>query len=74
MTPNRREFAPLDEDFRQSSWCQSERKRTCVEVAAKRGKIIVRDSKNTKGTKLTFSTEEWEAFLEGVKRGQFEVK
>ncbi|MEU8056036.1 MULTISPECIES: DUF397 domain-containing protein [Microbispora] len=45
----------------------------CVEVAANLpGVIAVRDSKNPNGPKLLFTSEEWEAFISGVKDGEFD--
>jgi len=43
----------------------------CVEVARAGETIFVRDSKNPLGPVLTFSGAEWEAFLIGVRDGQF---
>ncbi|PLW73759.1 DUF397 domain-containing protein [Streptomyces sp. SCUT-3] len=41
----------------------------CVEVAAGRGVVRVRDSKDTAGPVLAFSPEEWAAFVEFAARG-----
>jgi hypothetical protein len=53
----------------------------CVEVAVTAGStessdrvIAVRDSKNTVGPKLIFTSAEWEAFTVGVKDGEFDVR
>jgi len=43
----------------------------CVEVARAGETIFVRDSKNPSGPVLAFSGAEWEAFLIGVRDGQF---
>jgi hypothetical protein len=43
----------------------------CVEVAVVGGAILVRDSKAAAGPVLTFSRSEWEAFLVGVRNGEF---
>ena len=45
----------------------------CVEVARRDGVVAVRDSKNPSITPLMFSNPEWEAFVGGVKKGQFDV-
>lgn len=45
----------------------------CVEVAKRDGQVAVRDSKDKSGPVLRFSYVEWEAFLYGAKRGQFDV-
>lgn len=45
----------------------------CVEVAAfPDGERAVRDSKDPDGPVLTFNTAEWDAFLGGVKAGEFD--
>ncbi len=43
---------------------------SCVEVARVGETILVRDSKDPLGPALTFSGEEWEAFLTGARSGQ----
>jgi hypothetical protein len=45
----------------------------CVEVAnLQGGGIGVRDSKDTEGLHLYFTPDEWNAFLGGVKGGEFD--
>jgi hypothetical protein len=44
----------------------------CVEVDAGPAGIRLRDSKNPDGATLTFDGEEWKAFTDGVKAGQFD--
>ncbi len=45
----------------------------CVEVAGLSGDVIlVRDSKNTKGPVLGFTQGEWDAFVGGVRNGEFD--
>ncbi|MEV6150424.1 DUF397 domain-containing protein [Nonomuraea sp. NPDC052129] len=45
----------------------------CVEVASNvPGIIAVRDSKDRSGPALIFTPSEWEAFLGGVKDGEFD--
>ena len=44
----------------------------CVEVAETRGMIAVRDSKDPSGPILTYTRAEWEAFLDGAKKGEFD--
>jgi len=44
----------------------------CVEVARLGSMIAVRDSKEPKGPALTYNSNEWSAFLDGVKRGEFD--
>ena len=45
----------------------------CVEVAnLPDGEIGVRDSKDSEGPVLRFTSDEWRAFLGGVHKGEFE--
>jgi hypothetical protein len=44
----------------------------CVGVRANE-KVEVIDTKNMDGSVLTFSKEEWRAFVQGVKNGEFDV-
>lgn len=46
----------------------------CVEVAFEEDGegVLVRDSKNPTGWKLSFTNAEWDAFLDGVKKGEFD--
>jgi hypothetical protein len=47
----------------------------CVEVAGLTEDVIrVRDSKNPRGGILHFTTAEWDAFLGGVRNGEFDRK
>lgn len=46
----------------------------CVEVATNLpGIVAVRDSKYADGPVLTFTPDEWRAFLAGAARGQFDL-
>jgi hypothetical protein len=51
-----------------------------VEVATEAGSkensdhvITIRDGKNTDGPKLVFTPDEWQAFVLGVKDGEFDL-
>jgi hypothetical protein len=45
----------------------------CVEVASlPDGAIGVRDSKDSEGPVLRFTSDEWDAFLGGVRLGEFD--
>jgi hypothetical protein len=44
----------------------------CVEVALIDGQIAVRDSKTKRGPALFFNRTEWDAFLGGVRDGEFD--
>ena len=43
----------------------------CVEVAATRERVLVRDTKDRNGPVLSFTAAEWSAFLAGVADGAF---
>ena len=45
----------------------------CVEVGLHAGLVRVRDSKDVDGAALAFTPREWEAFLKGVKAGEFDL-
>ncbi|GAA1591216.1 DUF397 domain-containing protein [Actinoplanes couchii] len=46
----------------------------CVEVAGNLpGIVALRDSKDRAGTTLVFGHAEWEAFLTGVRAGEFDL-
>ena len=44
----------------------------CVEVAHTDGGVLVRDSKHPDREPLAFDRAEWDAFLAGVRAGEFE--
>jgi Domain of unknown function (DUF397) len=47
---------------------------SCVEVRADRpDAVAVRDSKDRGGPELAFAAGAWEAFVRGVKQGQFDL-
>ena len=61
----------MSDQFRWSSFCDNGE---CVEVAvADDDSTIVRDGKDPDGPRLTFSVDEWTAFLQGAKAGEFDV-
>jgi hypothetical protein len=43
----------------------------CVEVAASPGHVLVRDSKDPQGPVLAFTPDEWRAFADGIRSGEF---
>ncbi|HEX5993524.1 MAG TPA: DUF397 domain-containing protein [Jiangellales bacterium] len=45
----------------------------CVEVRLVTAGVEVRDSKNPDGPTLLFTVGEWDAFLAGAKRGEFDI-
>jgi hypothetical protein len=46
----------------------------CVEVAILDGRVAVRDAKDRTGPVLLFSAHEWEAFVGGVRGGEFDPR
>jgi hypothetical protein len=63
-------------DLSQAVWRKSKRSgfEGCVEVAVVDGThVAVRHSKDRSGPVLTFSRAEWEAFVGGVRQGEFDL-
>jgi hypothetical protein len=61
-------------DLSRATWRKSSLSATngCVEVALDPAEVAVRDSKDRNGPVLHFNAHEWEAFLAGVRNGEFE--
>jgi len=58
------------------TWRQSTRSGVsgnCVEVATLNDAVAVRDSKHPTGPVLLFTPAEWQAFICGVKEGEFDL-
>jgi uncharacterized protein DUF397 len=53
--------------WRRSPRCASA---TCIEVAKVADRFLIRDSKSPDGGTLVFTREEWEAFIEAIKRDE----
>jgi hypothetical protein len=65
------EIAALPPEFHKAQ--ASHANGNCPEVASlPDGMIGVRDSKDREGAVLRFTRGEWEAFLDGVKNGEFD--
>ncbi|MEN3535037.1 DUF397 domain-containing protein [Microbispora sp. NPDC004025] len=64
-------------DLSGAAWWKSSRSANncaCVEVAVLAdGHVGVRDSKNQDGPALVFTPAEWDAFIGGVKDGEFDL-
>jgi hypothetical protein len=62
------------EDLSRAVWRKSTLSHTngCVEVAFVNDRIAVRDSKDRNGPVLVFTPFEWEAFVGGVRDGEFD--
>ena len=55
-------------EWRRAGGCASG---SCVEVAKVADRYLIRDSKNPEIVPLSFSEEEWNTFVGGVKSGAF---
>jgi predicted secreted Zn-dependent protease len=44
----------------------------CVEVAADRNIIVIRNSRQPSGPLIEYTTEEWYEFVSGIKKGDFD--
>jgi hypothetical protein len=62
--------ACVEASFRSASDCGDT---SCVEAAVAPEEVLVRDSKDVAGPVLRFTRTEWEAFLTGAKRGEFDL-
>jgi hypothetical protein len=45
---------------------------SCVQARRHAGLIEVRNSKNPEGGSVLFTAEEWDSFLDGAKKGEFD--
>ena len=63
-------------DLSRAAWRKSTRSGNngCVEVAFVEDQVAVRDSKDRSGPVLVFTAPEWEAFVGGVRTGEFELR
>ncbi len=61
-----------DMPFRKSSFSKCDG--GCVEIGVMEGLVRVRDTKDRDGGLLTFNAMEWDAFLRGVKAGEFDFQ
>jgi hypothetical protein len=62
-------------DFSNAVWHKSARSGDvgCVEIATVERVVGVRDSKDRQGPILVFRFDEWNAFLAGVRDGEFDL-
>ncbi len=58
------------EEWKRSKSCADT---ACVEFHYIQGGVAVRDSKDPEGPVLTFTKDEWRAFIEGAVAGEFDV-
>jgi len=61
---------PQDAPFRKSSFSAPDA--GCVEAGVADGHLRVRDTKNRDGAVLSFTLDEWDAFVRGVRAGEFD--
>ncbi|MEK7518677.1 MAG: DUF397 domain-containing protein [Patescibacteria group bacterium] len=64
---------PKDGSFQTSSFSNVDPVPFCVAVARSNDGILVKHSKDATGKTLAFTTKEWEAFVKGVKAGEFDA-
>jgi len=62
-----------DRDFRKSSFTFRDPHKACVEVAIKNCGVAVRNSRDQNKITLCFTRREWDAFIKGVKAGEFDL-
>mgnify|MGYP001563398077 CR=1 FL=1 len=63
-------FQYLGHEFFTSTF--SDRGRHCVAVSIQRNSVLVTNSKNPEAI-LSFTFEEWRAFISGAKHGEFDL-
>jgi hypothetical protein len=65
-----------DSVWQTAAWRKSSRSSpsgdNCVEVAFAGDTVAVRDTKDRAAATLLFTGEEWKAFIDGVKSGEFD--
>lgn len=59
-----------DSEFKTSSYTD---KANCVEVAVRDDEVLVRNSKKRDQNAMTFTHDEWRAFIAGAKDGEFDL-
>jgi hypothetical protein len=63
-------YGTNDKDgWRKASSCASGE---CVEVAKQDGAILMRDSKDPSAGTLTYTVDEFRAFVQGIRAGEFD--
>lgn len=58
-------------DWKKSSW--SNASGNCIEVARGKNLVWIQNSKDPDGRSLAFTAKEWDAFVSGVKAGEFDA-
>lgn len=64
----------LDNDSADIPWRKATKSTAgnCIQVMRRNGVIMISDSKNPAGPILSYTLPEWDAFLDGAKRGEFD--
>jgi hypothetical protein len=68
-------MSSTDSEFGSLDWRKAQRSinnGACVELARAGGMIAIRDSKDPAGPVLRYTRDEWHAFLDGAKNGEFD--
>jgi len=45
---------------------------SCIRVASSAGMIVIGDTKNPRGPVLSYTRAEWDAFVTGIRQGDFD--
>ncbi len=64
---------PGDDCFKKSTESPLDTSKNCVSVARSADGVFVRDTKDPGKTTLSFTHDEWSAFVGGVRKGEFDV-
>ena len=62
-----------EDGFKTSSFTPEDAYVACVAVKMEKGMVRVRDTKDESDTTLSFTEAEWDAFIRGVKSGEFDL-
>lgn len=68
-----KKFDFSDDDFKMSSFTFLNPHKACVMIARKNKVVAVRNSKDPSRATLIFTEKEWDAFIKGVKAGEFDL-
>lgn len=45
----------------------------CIQASITKNNVVLRNSKDISGPKINFNEKEWDAFIKGVKKGEFDI-